>query len=224
MQDNKKNLAVGIFPMPCGIPPISLPEGDIGIADLSNLFDVSHRTLHFYEEKRLISSRRFGQMRVYGPNEVSRMWLVHSCREIGMSIADIQALLSDLSKAADRKAADKIFKSHVTKRAAEIDAEMAALREQKSKSAQLLNPEIRIAPKAATDATAETEESSETSFSANDRNCLRLMAAGSTAETIAEALSTDIESARELEGSIMARLDARNRLHAVTLAAIRRII
>lgn len=224
MQENKKNVASGIFPMPCGIPPISLPEGDIGIADLSSLFDVSHRTLHFYEEKQLISSRRLGQMRIYGPNEVSRMWLVHSCREIGMSIADIQNLLADLSKASDRKAASAVFEAHVSRRSAEIESETAALHDQKKKAAQLLNPEIRIPPKTDAVDEAESDEDSDVQFSTTDRSCLRLMAAGSNAETIAEALDVDAISARELEESIVSRLEARNRLHAVTLAAIRRII
>lgn len=56
--------------LPVAPLPENLPEGRLAIADMANAFGVTHRTLHFYEEKGLLTAARVGPMRVYGPEEI----------------------------------------------------------------------------------------------------------------------------------------------------------
>ena len=77
---------------------------------MANAFGVTHRTLHFYEEKGLISADRIGLMRVYGLNDVLRMAVINICRETGMSIAVIQELMDELRKAETQEAAKHMFR------------------------------------------------------------------------------------------------------------------
>ena len=63
------------------------PREPVAIADMAEFFGVTHRTLHFYEEKGLIRASRLGLMRVYGECDVSRMAVINACREVGMPIS-----------------------------------------------------------------------------------------------------------------------------------------
>ena len=83
--------------LPVAPLPENLPDGRLAIADMANAFGVTHRTLHFYEEKGLLTAARVGPMRVYGPSEIQQMAVVNTCRETGMPVAVIQELLENLS-------------------------------------------------------------------------------------------------------------------------------
>ena len=83
------------IPLPARTPPAPLT-----ISDMAELFGVTHRTLHFYEEKGLISSSRAGAMRVYDDDDIARMAVVNACREGGMPVAAIQDMLAAMVNAA----------------------------------------------------------------------------------------------------------------------------
>ncbi|WP_244563831.1 MerR family transcriptional regulator [Ensifer aridi] len=70
---------------------------------MAEAFGVTHRTLHFYEEKGLLHAARMGPMRVYGEAQMRRMAVINACREIDMPIAAIQELLVALDGAAARR-------------------------------------------------------------------------------------------------------------------------
>ena len=76
------------------LPQVSLsfemPAQPVAIAEMADLFGVTHRTLHFYEEKGLITARRSGSMRVYDRVQIHRMAVINACREIGIPVAVIQ--------------------------------------------------------------------------------------------------------------------------------------
>src|SRR6478609_9724606 len=78
--------------------PKRLPSRPIPIADMANFFGVTHRTLHFYEEKNLLQPKRLGAMRVYAPRQVKVMALINLCRETGMPIIQIQELMMELNE------------------------------------------------------------------------------------------------------------------------------
>ncbi|MBM7331140.1 LuxR family transcriptional regulator, partial [Agrobacterium sp. S2] len=52
--EDKPNLRVNSF-LPDISLPSSLPAEPVPIADMANIFGVTHRTLHFYEEKALLT-------------------------------------------------------------------------------------------------------------------------------------------------------------------------
>ena len=69
--------------------PGAIPDKHVAIADMADAFGVTHRTLHFYEEKGLLTADRMGPMRVYGLEDIRRMTVINACREIDMPIAEI---------------------------------------------------------------------------------------------------------------------------------------
>lgn len=126
--------------------PTDLPEGPIAIADMANAFSVTHRTLHFYEEKRLISADRIGLMRVYGVEDVLRMAVITVCRESGMSIATIQEMMQKLEQAETPEEAEAAFRAALNTRKRELIAEMSALNRQMHKVTELLDHDSTADP------------------------------------------------------------------------------
>ncbi|MBB4569077.1 DNA-binding transcriptional MerR regulator [Rhizobium leucaenae] len=119
--------------------PSDLPEGSVAIADMASAFGVTHRTLHFYEEKRLISADRHGLMRIYGTDDVLRMAVITVCREAGMSIAVIQEVMEKLDEAETPDEAEAIFRAALNLRKRELIVEMSQLNRQMQKVADLLD-------------------------------------------------------------------------------------
>ena len=58
------------------------------ISDLASEFDITTRTLRFYEEKGLLNPRRNGQSRIYSPADRTRLKLVLRGKRIGLSLED----------------------------------------------------------------------------------------------------------------------------------------
>ena len=64
------------------------------ITDLAQEFDVTPRTLRFYEDKGLLSPERQGTARVYGRRERARLNLIVRGKRLGFSLAEIGELLA----------------------------------------------------------------------------------------------------------------------------------
>jgi len=56
------------------------------ISDLAGEFDVTTRTIRFYEEKGLLSPRREGTRRIYGPADRTRLRLILRGKRLGLSL------------------------------------------------------------------------------------------------------------------------------------------
>jgi len=56
------------------------------ISDLAREFDVTTRTIRFYEEKGLVTPRREGQKRLYTPSDRVRIKLILRGKRIGMTL------------------------------------------------------------------------------------------------------------------------------------------
>ncbi len=56
------------------------------ISDLANEFDVTTRTIRFYEEKGLLRPRREGTRRIYGPSDRTRLRLILRGKRLGLSL------------------------------------------------------------------------------------------------------------------------------------------
>ena len=63
------------------------------IGDLSREFDVTARTLRFYEDKGLLSPLRDGQKRKYNARDRARLILVLRGKRIGLSLEELKELL-----------------------------------------------------------------------------------------------------------------------------------
>ena len=63
------------------------------IGDLAREFDVTLRTLRFYEDKGLIHPRREGINRLYSRRDRARLKLVLMGKRVGFSLAEIREML-----------------------------------------------------------------------------------------------------------------------------------
>ena len=60
------------------------------ITELSREFEVTPRTIRYYEDQGLLSPRREGQQRVYAKRDRTRLKLALRGKRLGLSLADIK--------------------------------------------------------------------------------------------------------------------------------------
>ncbi|MEJ8570977.1 MerR family DNA-binding transcriptional regulator [Microbaculum marinum] len=63
------------------------------IGDLSREFDVTLRTIRFYEDKGLLNPRRIGTKRLYSRRDRARLKLILLGKKVGFSLAEISEML-----------------------------------------------------------------------------------------------------------------------------------
>ncbi|MGR2680253.1 MULTISPECIES: MerR family transcriptional regulator [Chromobacterium] len=63
------------------------------ISDLARDFDVTLRTIRFYEEQGLIEPQRDGRQRVFNRRDRARLKLILRGKRIGLSLSDIREIL-----------------------------------------------------------------------------------------------------------------------------------
>ena len=63
------------------------------IGDLAREFDVTLRTLRFYEDKGLLNPKREGLNRIYGRRDRARLKLVLMGKRVGFSLTEIKEIL-----------------------------------------------------------------------------------------------------------------------------------
>ena len=194
------------------LPRLPVPyhgtEDRLAIAEMAEAFGVTHRTLHFYEEKGLLSAMRIGPMRVYDRSHIRRMAVINACREIDMPIAAIQELMAALDRAQSQEGAEQLFAAALHARRRELAAQQSILRRQMQRIAEFLE-------------TGSTDDDSPVSsgvhLSPHETDCL---AEGHSAERIARLLDMDLTAALTLESGIIRKFDAHNRFQAVAKAVL----
>lgn len=70
-----------------------MPEGKLTFKEMCAKFDVTPRTLRYYEYIELLSPEREGRSRFYGSREVARMTLILRGRRFGFSLEEIRQWL-----------------------------------------------------------------------------------------------------------------------------------
>jgi DNA-binding transcriptional MerR regulator len=204
--------------LPSAALPPDLPDGPVPIADMANAFGVTHRTLHFYEEKGLISANRIGLMRVYGQDDVMRMAVINVCRETGMPIAVIQELMDELRRAESQDHAEAMFRSALEVRKRELSAEMSTLHRQLQQVGDLLDADVQG------DVPKLNDNDDPAGLSDRERRCLSLMAEGFSTQRIARALDLKHDEAQALEAAIILKFRANNRFQAIAKAVMLGIV
>ena len=64
------------------------------IGQLAEEFDITLRTLRFYEDKELLSPRRVGSTRIYSRSDRARLKIILLGKRLGFSLADVAEILS----------------------------------------------------------------------------------------------------------------------------------
>lgn len=70
---------------------------DVGysISDLATEFNVTLRTLRFYEARGLVKPRRSGLTRIYSARDRSRIALILKGKQLGFTLVEIRAMLAN---------------------------------------------------------------------------------------------------------------------------------
>ncbi|MEM6310032.1 MAG: MerR family DNA-binding transcriptional regulator [Pseudomonadota bacterium] len=68
-------------------------EQKLSFKDMCSKFDVTPRTLRYYEYIELLKPERDGRSRFYGPRDVARMKLILRGRKFGFQLEDIRQWL-----------------------------------------------------------------------------------------------------------------------------------
>lgn len=113
------------------------------IGDLSREFDVTLRTLRFYEDRGLITPRRSGTTRLYDETTRQRLATILRGKALGFTLTEIGAMLegdgsgeaSNTLKLTNARINDQ-FK-HLERRKAEIEAAIRELRRSQSMVARV---------------------------------------------------------------------------------------
>lgn len=198
--------------------PQQLPSRAVAIADMANIFGVTHRTLHFYEEKKLLSADRIGAMRVYGPHQIKVMALINLCRETGMAIAQIQDLLAELDGVSSQEEADLILRTALSARKRELMSAESLIRRQMQQVNELLD-HVGSADREAND--NDVHPPFLTSF---EFECLGLMSEGYTPIRIGSTTGRDVDEILATEGAIIRKFGSSNRFQAVAKAVLLGVI
>lgn len=197
--------------------PEGLPEGPVAIADMANAFGVTHRTLHFYEEKNLIKAGRIGLMRVYHAHDVHLMAIITLAREVGMPIATIQELMAELEQADSQEEADALFMEALMVRKRELIASLSTVHRQMQQITHLVDrPEDPHA--------AGNDNEGDGALSPLEIQCLELMAEGLTPVRLARSMAMEVREVQALEAGIIQKFNAHNRFQAVAKAVLLGII
>ncbi|MBT5293953.1 MAG: MerR family DNA-binding transcriptional regulator [Cellvibrionales bacterium] len=64
------------------------------ISDLSQEFDITTRTLRFYEEKGLLSPERQGQNRIYSAADRARLKLILRGKRLGLTLEESSGIIA----------------------------------------------------------------------------------------------------------------------------------
>jgi len=78
------------------------PERTWSISDLAEEFQVTPRTIRFYEDQGLLAPRRDGLTRIYNHRDRARLMLICRGKRLGFSLAEIRDFL-DLYEVDDRQ-------------------------------------------------------------------------------------------------------------------------
>lgn len=114
------------------------------IREMCDAFDVTARTLRFYEQKELLFPTRIGQKRLYGRRDRARLKLILKGKRFGVSLEDIRQLLDTYDREGAEAQVQKSYelaKARLKALEAErdaVDATIRALKEQMAWGAELL--------------------------------------------------------------------------------------
>ncbi|WP_434471278.1 MerR family transcriptional regulator [Aeromonas veronii] len=103
----------------------SLPGKEItySISELAHEFDVTPRTIRYYEDEGLLTPQREGQTRIYSHRDKIRLKLTLRGKRLGFSLAEIRELF-------DMYDTDKSSKNQLNSMIRLIENKRSALRQQ----------------------------------------------------------------------------------------------
>jgi DNA-binding transcriptional MerR regulator len=96
-----------------------------GIAELAREFNVTTRTIRFYEDKGLLSPERQGQRRVYSSRDRVRLRLIMRGKRLGFSLSEIREMIDLYDDDPSEVAQLKLFLAKIRERQAVLNQQQA---------------------------------------------------------------------------------------------------
>ena len=127
-------------------------EGDVPRAteltfkDMCERFDVTPRTLRYYEYIELLSPRKVGRARYYGPREQARMTLILRGRRFGFSLEEIRQWLEMYGERGTR-AQYEVFVEYADRQLRILDEQVSVLVAARDDLLSLRNEASRLVEK-----------------------------------------------------------------------------
>lgn len=114
-------------------------ERTFTISELADTFQVTPRTIRFYEDQGLLSPKRDGLNRVYSHRDRARLTLICRGKRLGFSLAEIKDFL-DLYDVDDRQIEQMRFAlAHGRERIASLEVQLADVQQTLSELRALEN-------------------------------------------------------------------------------------
>jgi DNA-binding transcriptional MerR regulator len=105
-----------------------MTETRLSFKEMCARFEVTPRTLRYYEYIELLSPERDGRSRFYGPREVARMTLILRGRRFGFSLEEIRQWL-DLYEKQGTTAQQRAFVAQADDQLAELERRRTEIEE-----------------------------------------------------------------------------------------------
>ncbi len=106
---------------------------ELTIGEMASEFDVSLRTLRFYEDRKLLRPRREGNSRLYSATDRLRMQMILKGKQLGFTLTEIHDLIGNYESSDDFEGKLKPQQivaqiDHLERQRAEIDGAITRLR------------------------------------------------------------------------------------------------
>ena len=111
----------------------SIGKREMTIGEMASEFNVSLRTLRFYEDRKLLRPRREGNTRLYSATDRLRMQMIMKGKQLGFTLTEIHDLIGNYETTDDFEGKLKPQQivtqiDHLERQRAEIDGAIARLR------------------------------------------------------------------------------------------------
>lgn len=95
------------------------------IGELAREFDVTTRTIRFYEDQGLLSPRRRGQTRIYSPADRTTLKLILRGKRLGFSLAESRDLIRMYRPASDNRQQLEALLDRIADKRAQLERQLA---------------------------------------------------------------------------------------------------
>lgn len=121
--------------------PAKAQEKTYTIGDLSKEFDVTLRTLRFYEHRGLVKPRRVGLARLYTEQDKARLALILKGKHLGFTLTEIRAMLAANDRDGEEPTDLSLSREQITTQISHLESQRetidAAIAELKQKHAMI---------------------------------------------------------------------------------------
>jgi DNA-binding transcriptional MerR regulator len=98
------------------------------ISDLAGEFDVTTRTIRFYEEKGLLNPKREGMRRVYAPADRTKLRLILRGKRLGLSLEESAEIVLMYGSPGNNRRQLKTLMSKIQEKRAELKRQQRDLK------------------------------------------------------------------------------------------------